>query len=66
MCAIEKITSKTIKIRYPDPEDSGNELVKEVKMYVNLNNLIIKCEIFIKKQSDFNFYPLERKKGRLA
>lgn len=33
MCAIEKITSKTIKIRYPDPEDSSNELVKEVKMY---------------------------------
>ena len=32
MCAIEKITSKTTKIKYPDPNDPNNLIEREVKM----------------------------------
>ena len=32
MCAIEKITSKTQIIRYPDPNDSKKIIDREVKM----------------------------------
>ena len=33
MCAIEKITSKTTVIKYPDPNDPNNFIDREVKMY---------------------------------
>lgn len=32
MCAIEKITSKTQKIKYPDPNDPNKYIDREVKM----------------------------------
>jgi solute carrier family 8 (sodium/calcium exchanger) len=35
MCAIEKITSKTQIIKYPDPNDSTKYIDREVKMYVS-------------------------------
>ena len=32
MCSIDKITSKTQIIRYPDPDDPNNIIEREVKL----------------------------------